>query len=364
MAPAKSGESEYIGMDKTRKTEGRTPTIYDIAKEAGVSAATVSRVLTSSANVRRDKKDKILELIQKYDFKPNAMARGLADTRSKVIGIIAADVRNPFYSDIFVACELAASEYGYMVLLGNSLGDIEREKLQLEKFQEQRVDAVIQIGGRADDLYPHSDYMEKVRQVTNRIPIVVTGKLEGSRCYQVRIDDAKCMELVMEHLVGLGHRRIALVGGWMDIASTYEKYQSYQRLLERHRLPLAPELVGRQGGYDPESGYATMKAMLERGDVPTAVIAVNDFTAVGALKCIQEAGFRIPEDISVVSHDNSYITEMVTPTLTSVEYHYRQFGEMLVGTAIRAMEGEEVPRCQTVEPELIVRRSTAAARSR
>ena len=107
-------------MEKARKNEGKTVTIYDIAKEAGVSAATVSRVLTSNANVNQDKKDKVLKLIEKYDFTPNAMAKGLSDTRSKIIGIIAADVRNPFYSEMFVSCEMAADRYGYMVLLGNS----------------------------------------------------------------------------------------------------------------------------------------------------------------------------------------------------------------------------------------------------
>lgn len=350
-------------MDKARRNEGKAVTIYDIAKEAGVSAATVSRVLTSNANVRQDKKDKVLKLMEKYDFTPNALARGLTDTRSKVIGIVAADVRNPFYSEMFVACELAASEYGYMVVLGNSLGDTVREKLQLEKFQEQRVDAVIQIGGRADDMILNPDYLEKVKQVTGRIPMVTTGNLEGQRCYQVRIDDGRGIELIMEHLLGLGHRRIAFVGGWMDIASTHDKFQRYTQLLKQYDIPFLPELVGKNGGYDPESGYATMGAMLAQGHVPTAVIAVNDFTVVGAMKSIREAGFRIPEDISVISHDNSYMAELVTPMLTSVEYHYQHFGEMLIGTAIRAIEGQEPPARQLVEPSLVVRSSTSIVRA-
>lgn len=350
-------------MDKARKNEGKAVTIYDIAKEAGVSAATVSRVLTSNANVRQDKKDKVLQLMEKYDFTPNALARGLTDTKSKVIGIVAADVRNPFYSEIFVACELAASEYGYMVLLGNSLGDTVRETLQLEKFQEQRVDAVIQIGGRADDRFINSEYLEKVKQVTGRIPMVTTGNLEGPRCYQVRIDDGRGIELIMEHLAGQGHRRIAFVGGWTDsIASTHDKFLRYTQLLKQYGIPFLPELVGENGGYDPESGYSTMASMLARGHVPTAVIAVNDFTAVGAMKSIREAGFRIPEDISVISHDNSYMAELVTPMLTSVEYHYQHFGEMLIETAIHAIEGQEPPACQLVEPTLVVRESTAGVR--
>jgi len=342
--------------------KGKIVTIYDIAKEAGVSAATVSRVLTNNANVRPAKKEKILELIEKYDFKPNALARSLSDTRSKVIGIIAADVRNPFYAEVFVACEVAASEYGYTVLLGNSLGETESEKLQLEKLQEQRVDAVIQIGGCVDDLYSKVHYVEKVNQLTNRVPMVVTGKLDGTQCYQVRINDAKSMDLIMEHLVELGHRRIAVIGGRMNVLSTFEKFQRYKQLLDLYQIPFLPELVSAEGGYDTETGYREMKAIFERDAMPTAVIAVNDFTAVGVMKAIQEAGYRIPEDISVVSYDDTYIAELVTPPLTEVNYNYPHFGKVLIETAIAAIEGREISTRQLIEPHMVVRSSTAKAR--
>ncbi len=342
--------------------KGKIVTIYDIAKEAGVSAATVSRVLTNNANVRPAKKEKILELIEKYDFKPNALARGLSDTKSKVIGIIAADVRNPFYAEVFVACEVAASEYGYTVLLGNSLGETESEKLQLEKLKEQRVDAVIQMGGCVDDLSSKVHYVEKVNQLTNLIPMVVTGKLDGTQCYQVRINDTKSMDLIMEHLVELRHRKIAVIGGRMNVLSTFEKFQRYKQLLDLYQIPFLPELVGAEGGYDTETGYKEMRAMLDRGAVPTAVIAVNDFTAVGVMKAIQETGLRIPEDISVVSYDDTYIAELVTPALTEVCYNYPHFGKVLIETAIAAVEDREVPDRQWIEPRLVIRNSTARAR--
>lgn len=350
-------------MEKARKNEGKAVTIYDIAKEAGVSAATVSRVLTSNANVNQEKKDRVLKLIEKYDFTPNAMAQGLSNTRSRVIGIIVADVRNPFYSEMFVACQTAAEEYGYTVFLGNSLGHIESEKLQLEKLQEQRVDAVIQIGGRVDDLHSRADMVEKVNLLANRIPMVVTGKLDGTGCYQVQIDDAECMDLIMDHLVGLGHKRIGVIGGSMDILSTFGKFQRYRELLDRYGIPYLPELVGKDGGYDADTGYREMKAMLHRGADPTAVIAVNDFTAVGVMKCIQEASLRIPDDISVVSYDDTYITDLMTPPLTSIAYHYRHFGKVLVETAIGAIEGKELPKRQLIKPELMVRGSSGRVKT-
>ena len=290
-------------METGKPVEGKNITIYDIAREAGVSAATVSRVLTSNANVRPEKKERILKLMEKYHFKPNAMARGLADTRSKIIGIIAADVRNPFYSQVFVACEQAARKRGYTVLLCNSLGEREQEMNQLEMLHEQRVDAVsgqrelfsfttavIQLGGRVDDLVSDVEYVEHVNKLLNTVPMVVTGKLEGTQCYQVRIDAMKAMDLLMEHLISLGHERIALIGGRRNVLSTYEKMQRYKQILMKNQIPFREELVAPDGAYDDVGAYKQMNGMLEKGIVPTAVIAINDFSAAGILRSITEHG--------------------------------------------------------------------------
>lgn len=345
-------------MDGIRQTEEKAITIYDIAKEAGVSAATVSRVLTGSANVRLEKKKRILQIIEKYNFKPNAMARGLSDTKSKIIGIIAADVRNPYYSQVFVACELAARKLGYTVLLCNSLGEAYQEKKQLEKLHEQRVDAVIQLGGSVDDLVSNVEYVELVNSLLNTIPMVVTGKLDGTQCYQVQIDAMKTIDLLMEYLIGLGHREIALVGGRMDVLSTFEKVQRYKQILQRHQIDFRPELVRETGFYDAAGAYGSMSEMLEKGIVPSAVIAINDFSAAGIVRSILERGYRIPEDITMVSYDNTYITELLMPRLTSIDYNYEGFGSKLVETAVAAAEGREVPKLQLVSPSLVIRESS------
>lgn len=348
-------------MDVHRSIENKVITIYDIAKEAGVSAATVSRVLTNNANVRNEKKQRVLELIEKYNFKPNAMARSLSDTKSKVIGIIAADVRNPYYADMFVACEIAAQKAGYTVMLCNSLGEQVQEEKQLEKLQEQRVDVIIQMGGRVDDLVSNKSYVEKVNQLMNTIPMVVTGKLDGTQCYQVQIDAMKCMDLLTEHLIELGHREIALIGGRMDVLSTFEKFQRYKQNLSKYQIPFREELVSEDGGYDYETGYTYMNRMLEQGIRPTAVIAINDFAAVGIVRSIQEHGLCIPHDISVVSYDNTYVSELLSPKLTTADYNYESFGEKLIETAVAAIEGREMPKIQLMPPTLIVRESSGKA---
>lgn len=336
--------------------ENKTITIYDIAKEAGVSPSTVSRVLTNSANVRSEKKEKILQLIEKYNFKPNALAKGLSDTKSKVIGIIIADVRNPFYATIFVACEMAAKRRGYMTLLCNSLGDMQQELEQIEILKQQRVDAIIHLGGSADDLETNKEYVQKVNELLN-IPLIITGKLDGVECYKVQIDAKKAAELLLDHLVEQGHRKIALIGGRMDVISTYEKYQTYLKMVEKYQLEYRDEYIVK-GGYDNETGYFGMKQLIENNIIPTAVVAINDFTAAGVMRCLTEQGYRIPEDVAVVSYDNTDITELLIPKLTSIDYNYDLFGEKLIDTAIGVIEKEEIPEFQVITPNLVVRESS------
>lgn len=349
MQPSKNGGNKLI-------------TIYDIAREAGVSPATVSRVLTNSVRVRAEKREKVLELVEKYNFRPNALARSLSDTRSKTIGILAADVRNPYYAELFVACEQAARDAGYTVLLANTLGEIQREQYLLEKLLEQRVDALIQFGGSVDALRSDGDYVERINRAMVHTPVVVTGKLEGTDCRMVRIDSTRALELLMDHLLGLGHERIALVGGRMNVLATNMKFKRYKEILEEHKIPYDPALVARDGEYNMESGYQLMNEMLEQKISFTAVVAVNDFAAAGIMRSIAEHGLRIPEDISVVSYDNTYIAQVMIPRLTSVDYHYEEFGQKLVDTAIDLIEGRETTALQTVTPQLVVRESSGAAR--
>lgn len=336
-------------------------TIYDIAKEAGVSPSTVSRVLTSNANVRKEKRERVLALIEKYNFKPNALAKGLSDTRSNLIGIIAADVRNPFYAAVYVACENAARAHGYRMLLANSLGEKDREIDQLHMLVQQRVDAIIQLGGRADDLYTDKSYAEEVKKVAPSIPFIVTGKMDDVDCYRVKIDANEACSLLTEHLIQLGHERIAYVGGRNDVLSTYEKLNTYRDILKKHNIPYREEYIV-SGGYNNETGYQGVKKLLGLKEIPTAIIAINDMAAAGIVRGLTEMGFKIPGDISVVSYDNTYIADLMMPKLTSIDYDYETFGTALVETAIKVLDGETVDSLIPVTPNLVVRESSGAAK--
>lgn len=343
-------------------SESKAITIYDIAREAGVSPATVSRVLTKNARVRPEKREKVEALVEKYNFKPNVLAKGLADTRTKTIGVLAADIRNPYYAALFVACEQSAREAGYTVVLYNSLGKTENEVELLGKLQEQKVDAIIQLGGRVDDLVSSIEYVELINDIMSAIPVIVTGKLDGTRCHAVRIDSMKAMELLMDHLMGLGHRRIALVGGRQDVLATFEKSQMYKQILRENKIPYDSELVmDDNGSYDFETGYRQMKELLGKRRDMTAVIAINDFTAMGVMKCLSEHGIRIPQDMSIVSYDNTYMTEMAIPRLTSIDYNYEEYGRKLIDTSIAMIEGRKRDALRMVTPSLVVRESSGPA---
>jgi DNA-binding LacI/PurR family transcriptional regulator len=330
-------------------------TIYDIAREAGVSPATVSRVLTNSARVSQAKRCAVERVIREYDFKPNAVARGLS-TSTRILGLMTADIRNPYYATLAVECEKAANEQGYTVLLCNAFSDNALEDAHLEKFYAQRVEAIIQIGCRVDDVTSDPGYAAHINRIARTIPFVITGKMDGADCYSLRIDDSQTMKMVIDHLVSLGHREIAFFGGENRVKSTYDKWQQYIYLLGFHGLSLRDEYI-QEGNYTAAGGYDCLKRLLDTPRVPTAAIAVNDYSAVGALRAAHERGLSIPRDMSLISFDNTYLSEVVFPKLTTVDYNYPEYGRELVNIAIRAARREPIPRLQFVKSRLVIRDS-------
>lgn len=345
-------------MNEIKTSDNKKITIYDIAKEAGVSISTVSRVLTGSSGVRSANREKVQLIIDKYNFRPNALARGLSETKRKVIGIIVPDIRNSFYADLYMACDQIAHNAGYSLFLENSLSRLETELSQLELMEEQRVDAIILVGGRVDDLYSNTEFVEKVNQIATTTPIIIVGKLDGVYCPQIRIDAIKSMDLVMEHLFMLGHEDIAIIGGYNEIAATFEKRQRYKQLLMKNQIGFNNAFCDNYGGYDYNTGYERMNHLFDIGQIPTAVIAINDSAALGIVQSIQEHGLRIPDDISIISYDNSSICSMLNPKLSSIDYNYETFAETIITTTISACNQQDTPPLQLITPSLVIRDST------
>ncbi|MDR1531750.1 MAG: LacI family transcriptional regulator [Clostridiales bacterium] len=334
----------------------KAKTIYDIAREAKVSPSTVSRVLTGSARVSDVKRAAVTRLLDKYQFQPNALARGLSESNARILGILVADIRNPYYAALVVECEKAAYNRGYTVMLCNALNKNELEDTHLEKLLAQRADAIIQIGCRADDLVPDPDYVAHVNRVNNLIPMIISGRLPGANCRSVYINHAEAMRMTIEYLISLGHEDIAIFGGARRVRSTYDKFQNYIYLCERHGMLPREEYI-QEGDYTVNGGYDCMTRLLALKRRPTAAVAVNDYSAVGALKAASEQAVRVPLDCSLISFDNTFLSEVVSPKLTSVDYDYPAYGETLVSLALRAIAGEDAPREVLIDAKLVIRDS-------
>lgn len=333
--------------------------IYTIAKEAGVSPATVSRVLTNNARVSEEKREKVRAVIHKYGYTPNALAQGLSNAKTRTIGLMISDISSPFYSTVATECEKIADKCGYLMMLLTSLGDSELEKRQLRKLYEQQVDAIIIVGGLIDHITVDEEYVEQLNHILETTPIIATGRPAGVRNCKVSLDEGGSMDLVMEYLFGLGHEKIATIGGRKDAKSTLEKRVRYRTMLRQKGIVYREDYVFDSIDYSNQTGYTCMKELLKNPERPTAVVAINDFTAAGVLRAIHDAGLSVPQDISVAAFDNTYLSEALTPMLTSVGANYAEFAKHLVDAAIRASEEGVRPEDYMVPVGISVRNSCA-----
>ena len=343
-------------------TNRKSITIYDIAKEAGVSPATVSRILTGNTAVRQEKRDRVNQIIEKYNFRPNAMARALSETRTKLIGIVMADTENPYYSSVFAACGNEAYNRGYVTMLLNTYSRQEMEISALTKLREQRVDAIILCGGRIDLDRPDPAFMQLLETTRQTTPIVVGSRSPMEKICGVAVDHKGSMDIALEYLIGLGHRDIGFVFAGTENYGTQEKLERFRYDMAQAGLPVREEWMIDAHDYDCESGRKSIQQLMTAPSQPTALLGMNDMVSAGMLQGLLENGVRVPEDISLLGFDDTYLTTITTPQLTAVDYDYREFARMLVDAAIAAIESEDFPREQLVPPSLSIKKSCAPPR--
>jgi len=342
----------------------KTITVYDIAKEANVSVATVSRVLNDTAPVKASTREKVNAVIQKYQFQPNALARSLISKATGMIGMILPDITNPFFPEVFKGAEDEARAKGYTFFLCNSGGDYRRESEYLSALKEKRVDGIIFLGGRINSSRCSPELSNEVAELAEQIPIVlVNGALPKSGVHRVASDEALGAELAMQHLIDLGHRDIAFIGGVDYMTPTIQKVKAFKKKLSENGLPIRPEWIMHKD-FSVENGKELMTRLLRGSERPSAVMCVNDFTAVGAVKVAIEHGLRIPEDISVVGYDDTPLSTTVIPELTTVAQRTYELGKQSVTLLHQLINGEKTKKVTMLHPELVVRQSTGPFRAR
>lgn len=344
-------------------------TLHDVAKLAGVSTATVNRVL-KGGYVSADARSAVETALKETGYRPNSMARGLRMRRSYTIGQMLTEITvNPFFANVAQGVENAARTNNYRTVLFNHSNDSKRERLGIERFIDDQVDAVLFCTSTASTNLALLDrsgipYIELERSRTMTAPFVRADNYTGAR-------------QAMVHLVELGHRRIAFVGGDPAIqlpnsrrgyAVEEERLNAYRDCVQQFDLIVDPRLV-RLGEYYSMSdafpgaaGYRHMRALLDLDQPPTAVFATCDILAAGALQAIYDRRLRIPEDISIVGFDDT-LAVCLAPALTTVSQPMARMGAAGFQCALDLIEGRTPPAEQTLPAELVVRNSTGRAPS-
>lgn len=327
--------------------------IKDVARKAGVSVTTVSRVLNQEKYVSDELKKKVMAAIEELDYSPSQIARSLVRKKTNLIGVIVPDLASSFYSTILSSVEETASENGYNLLVCNIIEDTDKELKYLNVFQEMRVEGIIIM---------HEKINNEIKQFLDKsnIPVIFSSvKPVNPKFYSVIIDDYDASYEATKYLVELGHRRIAFIGGDMrDITSGQNRYVAYRNALTTHGIPIVYEYI-KFGDYKMKSGYALMEELLQCDPMPSAVFAVSDDMALGAMNCISDHELKVPDHISIVGFDGSPFTEIVRPRLTSMQQPIQDMGKESVNALLRLISDPTALKQDIIlKHELVIRDST------
>ncbi|MFC4778397.1 catabolite control protein A [Paenibacillus sp. GCM10023252] len=329
-----------------------TVTIYDVAREASVSMATVSRVVNNNPNVKPATRKKVFEAIERLGYRPNAVARGLASKKTTTVGVVIPDISNAIFAEVARGIEDIANMYHYNIILCNADKKKDKEIRVINTLLEKQVDGLLFMGGAVTE-----DHLQAFK--TANVPIVLCATTEeNGEIPSVDINHEEAAYDAVTTLIAQGHTRIAMISGTLqDPSNGYARFHGYKRALEVAGIPYEDSLV-RIGNYRYESGVEAMKYFIELGERPSAVFAATDEMAIGAIHCIQDSSLKVPEDISVISVDNSRMASMVRPQLSTVAQPMYDIGAVSMRLLTKLMKKENVEQSKVVLPhEVIMRQS-------
>jgi len=351
----------------------KNTTIYDIARELGISPSTVSRVLNNSSHpVKAEIRERVLEMTQKMGYVPNAQARNLKMKTSTTIGVVLPSISNPFYPSIVRGMEDEAARRGYSITFAScdkNPQDIDRH---MQYMLSQNVCGIITL---------YLEYMpqqaERYVQGGGRIVSLVEEETSFSIAHNICVDKRREAQLVTQHFIDMGHRRIAFLSDEIDCQIRKRRLEGVTKTLEACGLTLQKDYFVYINGTDiplqKESyvavGYDLMQHMLSRRPEVTGVLCMNDVMALGAMKALREHGLNVPGDYSLASFDDLFFAECIEPPLTTMRVEKYQWGQALVRYLLGLIDAQSeeqsrlVPENEVIEPaSLVVRKSTAAPR--
>lgn len=326
-------------------------TIQQVAREAGVSVATVSRVINNSEVVTENTREIVLNTIKRLNYKPNLIGRNLRRKETKLALILLPSISNPFYSTIVKGAEDIAHENGYNIMLCNTNSDINRERVYIELLKNKLADGLIFMASEADK--------DELSDLAKKYPVVQCCEYkEGSSAPHVSIDNLSAANRIVMHLIDLGHRRIGMISGNNEFVSTRQREAGYRKALENSGIEFDISLI-KHGNYGFKSGLRAAKQLLSIEKRPTAIFAISDSMAVGAIRAIKESGYKVPGDIAVAGFDNISFASMCEPPLTTISQPKYDLGCTAMEMLLKQIQGKKnEPKEILLEHELVIRQST------
>lgn len=335
-------------------------TIKDVAKAAGVSIATVSRVLNKSSYPVAEKTRKnVLEAVKNLDFRPSKLAAGLKSKKSSAIGLIFPSfMGGTFFSEIFHAIEDEATGKGYGIILGSSYGKTEKEESLIDLLRERRVEGLIIIPSS------HNIDLKYYQRLRGKIPFVFVDRyLPGIDADRVTTDNMKGAYIAVKHLIKLGQERIALLTSpETPCTPIQDRIKGYKKALDEFDIGFKKIIKTEKKINRPKMcAYKAMRSFLSNEPRISALFAVNDGVAIGALRAIRETGLKVPNDIAVIGYDNDEIAPFASVPLTTVAQRKKEMGKIAVRLLLEKIcQKRETPRHILLEPRLVIRASCGA----
>jgi LacI family transcriptional regulator len=328
------------------------PTIYDVARLAGVSTATVSRALNGTGQIAPATRAAIDAAVEQLGYQANTVARSLVTKSTETIALLLPDITNPFYAALVSGIQQRALETGHTMLLCTTEGDPEREEQYLTLLRAKQVDGVL-----VDGLVLPPERI--ARFVREGLPIVCLDRdVDSASVPLVQVDNRLGARMATEHLLSLGHTRIAHVQGAPELGISEVRVQGYREALAEAGIAFDPQLLA-IGSFTEEGGYDAARSLLETPSF-TAVFAANDLSAIGVINAIVESGRRVPGDVSIVGFDDLRLSRFTTPPLTTIHQPALEIAELATQLLLELASGRKVRQLRhLLEPALVVRASTA-----